>query len=398
MPSKLLKGIKGLFSGNGKNTGLTVNPGAVFSPRLEIGPPDLAAYRKMRFDGQVSAGLAVIKLPVLSRGYRVEAESPEIASGIERMVKPLYRDLLKKTLNALDYGFAPLELVWQPGNDGVAEIGAIKDPPPETVTVLTDENGGFTGLTQKPDRRVDVPRAFLFTHRGENGNHYGVSRLRPAHPYWRTKQIVYLFLNRYLERKGNPPVIVTYPPETKAGSEGPAVDVNGRAALELGKKLLENSAVALPHVSTTGGDSAWNVKYLEDNPRAEMFLRYIEHLDRMILRSMFVPERVLSSDGPYGSYALSKVHADIFLLSQDGLITDLESAINEQVIRPLVEFNFGAKASARLVIDRLSGSDRELTEDVFMEMVKRGDARPVIQPLAQQLGFDIDAENEETAQ
>jgi len=153
---------------------------------------------------------------------------------------------------------------------------------------------------------------------------------------------------------------------------------------------LENSAVALPYVTSAAGDSAWNVKYLEDNPRAEMFLKYIEHLDRMILRSMFVPERILSSDGQYGSYALSKVHADIFLLSQDGLITDLESVINEQVIRPLAELNFGPKASARLVIDRLSGSDRELTEDVFMAMVKRGDARPVIQSLAKQLGFDID--------
>ena len=122
------------------------------------------------------------------------------------------------------------------------------------------------------------------------------------------RQIVFQLFERFGE---------VDPPETKAGTDGPTDDVNGRAALELGKKLVENSAVALPYVSSVGGEQSWNVKYLEDNPRAEMFLRYIEHLDRMILRSMFVPERILSGDGEHGSYALSKVHADIFLLCKE---------------------------------------------------------------------------------
>ncbi|MCP4231273.1 MAG: hypothetical protein GY771_14145 [bacterium] len=394
MASKLLNGVKKLFRGKKRtDSGLKVNPGAVLSSKIEIGPPDLAAYRKMRFDGQVSAGLAVIKLPVLSRTYDVEADSPEIASFVEKTIKPIYSDLLNKTLTALDYGFAPLELVWELDEAAVARVVAIKDPPPETITVVTDDSGDYAGLAQKPDRQVEPPRAFLFTHRRENGDNYGVSRLRPAHAYWRTKQIVYLFLNRYLERKGNPPVIVTYPPDTKTGAQGTVGDANGRVALEMGKKLLENSAVALPYVTTAGGEPAWSVDYLEDSPRAGMFLKYIEHLDRMILRSMFVPERILSSDGEYGSYALSKVHADIFLLSQDGLIADIENAINRQLIRPIVEFNFGRKASARLVIGRLSGSDRQLAEDVFTEMVRRGDAKPLIEPLARQLGVNLGTDN-----
>jgi hypothetical protein len=75
------------------------------------------------------------------------------------------------------------------------------------------------------------------------------------------------------------------------------------------------------------------------------------------------------------------------------LITDVESAINEQLIRPLVELNFGPNAPARLVIARLSGEDRRFAEDIFTEMVRRGDARPYIGQLARQLGVNIDRKN-----
>lgn len=351
--------------------------------------PDLAAYRKMRLDGQVSAGLSVLKLPVMSRRYQVVGDSDEAAVFVKKALEPVWRDLIRGALLALDYGFAAMEKVWDLDENGKLVYTRFKDPDPETLELDVDDRGNFVGVSQRPDRRIDADKAFLYTHRLEHGNLYGISRLRPAYPYWRTKEIIYLFLNRYLERKGNPPVVVKYPPRVAPSDEGPTADKNAKAALELGGKLLENSAVAVPHDTDSHGHLTWDVSYLEDDPRVAMFLEYIEHLNKMILRSLFVPDRVFTHDGETGSFALAKVHADIFLMSEEGLIADIEAAVNEQVVKPLVDYNFDPSGRCRVVIERFGEEDREVLKDVFLRIVESGEARPAADELAERLGVPL---------
>ncbi len=351
--------------------------------------PDLAAYRRMRLDGQVSAGLAVVKLPVMSRRYNVVADSPDVAEFTKRALDPVWRDIIRGALLALDYGFAVMEKVWALDENGMLVYARFKDPDPESLDLEVDDRGNFAGASQAPGRRVEASKTFLFTHRLEHGNLYGTSRLRPAYPYWRTKEIIYLFLNRYLERKGNPPVVVKYPPQVTPSDNGPEADKNARAALELGEKLLENSAVALPHNTDAHGHLTWEVSYLEDDPRAAMFLEYIDHLNKMILRSLFVPDRVFTQDNETGSFALAKVHADIFLMSEEGLLADIEFAVNEQIVRPLVEYNFGAGKKCRIVMERFAEGDREVLKDVFLRMVETGEARPAADEIAERLNVPL---------
>jgi hypothetical protein len=221
-----------------------------------------------------------------------------------------------------------------------------------------DDRGNFAGVSQRPGRRIDADKAFLYTHRLEHGNLYGISRLRPAYSYWRTKEIIYLFLNRYLERKGNPPVVVKYPPRVTPSDTGPQADKNAKADLE-------------------------------DDPRVAMFLEYIGHLNKMILRSLFVPDKVFTQDGEIGSFALAKVHADIFLMSEEGLITDIEATVNEQVVKPLTDYNFGPDKRSRVVIERFDEEDREILKNVFLRMVESGEARPAAEELAERLGVPL---------
>jgi hypothetical protein len=351
--------------------------------------PDFAAYRKMRLDGQVSAGLSVIKLPVMSRRYQVIADSDEVAGIAKKALESVWRDLVRGTLLALDYGFVVLEKVWAQDENGTLVYARFKDPDLESLELEVDDRGNFVGVSQQPGRRIHAEKAFLYTHRLEHGNLYGTSRLRPAYPYWRTKEIIYLFLNRYLERKGNPPVVVKYPPRVKPSDTGPQADKNAKAALELGAKLLENSAVAVPHDTDSHGHQTWEVSYLEDDPRVAMFLEYIEHLNKMILRSLFVPDRVFTQDGETGSFALAKVHADIFLMSEEGLIADIEAAVNEQIVRPFAEYNFGPGERCRVVIERFGEDDREVLRDVFLRMVESGEARPAADEVAERLGVPV---------
>ncbi len=360
-------------------------------PYLVAERPNLASYRQMRLDGQVGAALAVIKLPIMSRGFTVASDDGDVAAFVEGVFAKVYRNLLRGTLLALDYGFSVLEKVWAVDEDGWITYKGFKDPLPESLELEVDEFGGFAGVRQRPGARVGYDKAFLYTHRLEHGNLYGLSRLRPAYPFWRTKEIIYLFLNRYLERKGNPPVIVRYPARTfPTGGGEVKADTYGRDALALGKKLLENAAVALPHVHDEHGEDMWDIAYLEDSPRVGMFLDYIEHLNKMVLRAMFVPEKLIGQDGAVGSYALAKVHADIFLMSEEGLIADIEEHYNRFIVKPLVAFNFGPRARARVSLERFSPRNRELLGDIFRDMMKSGAVRPAAEALAHELGVPLE--------
>lgn len=353
--------------------------------------PDVATFREMRLDGQVGAALSVIKLPILSRGFTAHSDDAEVETFVQEALGRVYRELVRATLLALDYGFAALEKVWTLDEDGRIVYRSFKDPVPETLELEVDEFGSFAGVRQRPGNRIGAEKAFLYTHRLEHGNLYGVSRLRPAYPFWRTKEIIYLFLNRYLERKGNPPVIVKYPARPGLAAGGaPAGDAYGQDALAVGKKLLENAAVALPHVHDERGDDLWDVSYLEDAPRVGMFLDYIDHLNKMILRSMFVPEKLITQDDAAGSFALARVHADMFLMSEEGLVADLEEHFNRFIVRPLVEYNFGPAARAVIMLERFNAENRDLLGQVFLDMMRSGAVRPAAAALARELGVPLE--------
>lgn len=350
----------------------------------------LSTYSRMRHDAQLAAGLAVIKLPVLAAEWSLEGGEDEVQDFVHRELGGNYRGLLRSMLTAVDYGFAPLELVWALGDDGSIHLVEARDPDPITVTIITAEDGDYDGFRQ---HETDVPaeKTLLFTHRLEHGNFYGISRLRPAYSLWRVRELIYTFCNRYYERRGNPATLVRYPPSHNLNLEGKLTsDPMLSYALKAGEELLENAVIAMPSSRDDDGNPLWEVDYLQDDARGSMFINYIEHLNTMLLRALFVPERTLTQQGEAGSYALARAHLDIFLLSEDGLIADIEDHINLHLIPKMVVYNFGfGTDSPRLRITRLSRESKELLGEVFMDMVRSGKAVPSAKLLADELGIPL---------
>ncbi|MGQ9706860.1 MAG: phage portal protein family protein [bacterium] len=291
--------------------------------------------------------------------------------------------MIERALLAVEFGFSVQEIIWIEEDDQFSVLDTL-DFDPINVKLNIDDFGNVYSYTIPSGISVPEDKAFIFTYRKEFGNPYGSSRLLPVYDVWRTKELIWLFTNRYFERKGNPPTIVKYP----ASPNKKEMDNNADEALEMGKALLENAVVALPSTRDETGKEIWNVGYLTDDARAGMFLSYLEYLDRMILRAMFIPDRVMTQEGSSGSYALARAHLDLFLISEDGLIADLEEEINRQLVSKIIEYNFGIKFSnVQLRISRLSRTDRELLGSVFIEMVKNGDAKLPADTLAKELGF-----------
>ncbi len=361
--------------------------------------PSLQVYHRMREDAQVAAGLAVIKEPVIATGWSVSGESEEARRFVESMLRPFWRKLLRSLLTSLDYGFSALELVYDLDAKGNLTITEVRDPDPLSIVLNVDDDGSLTGFTQLPETIVPGERALIFTHRGEHGNHYGISRLRGAYAAWHAKEIMFLYTNRYFERRGVPITMVKYPPAPTVGTSGTvSSDTNSQKALDLGESLLANSVVAVPRVYDAQGREQWEIAFLEDSANGGNLIDYMNYLDKLILRALFVPERTITQDNATGSYGMAQAHQEVFLMSLDGLIADVEECINAQVVEPLLRYNFGSgrrQPDVRLVMERLSSQRRQIVAEVAKQMLENGKMQLDPDEVSKLLDLPIKAAEEE---
>jgi len=364
----------------------------------EFNPDDITidTYDKMKRNPQIAAGLKCIKYPIYSLNWTVKSDSSEVKEFIHMCLDRLKKGLVESSLTAVEYGFSAHEIVWKK-IDNFFIPKKIKSLHPRYINIKIDDKDNFRGIVQTwmgQNIHVLPNKCFLFTHdKGESfGNLFGISRLKPAYEPWYWWCILIQFMMKYFERRGIPATVVKFPPgKTKEGTS--TADI----AIEVGKAIQSEAVAALPSVcweTYSRPEPKWDIKFLEEQKRGDMFLQPLISLEAKMLRAMFVPERVITQDtlAKTGSYSLSKVHADMFLLGEEGLATSLEDQINKYIVRRIVQFNFGNKVSASIEIERLTEARKEFLKDVFMEMMKTGDAKPAARAIAETLGLPMEPE------
>lgn len=353
----------------------------------------IATLEKMRRHPQVALGLALQGLPIRSLGFRTESPSAEAAAFGKEMFTPIWSSLLRDTMTAIPFGFYIGEMILQRGamksvtvdsrtgrrrtvldRDDVISLKKVKGVYPDQIKIKTDAHNNFKSAVQVyGGRDIDIPanRTFRFTLDEEFGNFYGRTRLRPVYKPWYQSEIIMQFLLRYFDRRGTPPVIVYAPPGQTYDPNTGTTKQNLLMARDFGYALLSNSVGVLPFVESNAGHQKWDVKYLADDRRGDMFVGILEVLYAMILRGMFIPENVvgLSFDGKLEGTSNS---ADFFILMLESLINDAEEAINNGLYAPLLALNSEdwAAAGARLKIDKLMWSRRAVLKEVLMQMLR----------------------------
>lgn len=349
----------------------------------------------MKRDPTVRAGLAFIKLPIIALPWRIECDNEKIKRFTEDAVKRIWRKLVKSMLTAVEYGFASHEKVFKYAEMNITEKSQaggqetyfkgrgliykkIKPHHPSSVQVVLDDLGNFDGIIQEATRgevKLKKSKCFFFTHDEEFGNPFGITRLKPAYKYWYWKEVLYQFMMMYYERRGSPPILATAPPGESRDRDGTRRQ-NLESALDLASSLLSNSIAVLPfEQAKNGNENMWDIRYMSDDKRGEMFIQAINHLDAAILRSLWIPERVLTQEGGKGSYSMASVHADLFLMSELGLVNDIEAAMDEQIIPTLVAANFKPKeiVPCYFKMDSMDWNRKIALKEIFLEMLRNVD-------------------------
>ena len=357
----------------------------------------LATYKLMRKDVQLQLGLKVIKYPIKAMKWWAESEDKDRQAFINFALKRVWKSLLNTILNGLDFGYSVSEKIWEVKDvevkrkDGDKEIIAykgqavllkkLKDPDPITLTIKEDKNGDFDGFVQDKSGEgeviVDAKKSFVFTNEKEFGNLYGKSLLGYAYQYWYWAIMMYQFLNRYFERRGTPPVFTRAPSGKTEMADGSTMD-NLVLARKMGESLAESSVVALPSsvYDEKSNSYKWDLKYLNDDQRADMFIKYIEHLNCMKLRALFVPERTVTQDSEMGARAVASEHINIFLMGLEGLIDSIIDHIEKYIIPQLLLYNFGeGGADVYIKTSGLKSDAKTLLQQILMSVIQKGDGQ-----------------------
>lgn len=382
----------------------------------------LMTYDRMRWDGQLRLGLMTIKMPIMSRAFWVECEDKDIQAFVYQNLKEIWRPFIKSTLSALDFGFAPHEKIWEIAENykvlskdrkvsytrDCIRYRTIKDVCQHTVTLDYSEGMKFKGFFQnknRPGKEAYVPasKSFIFTHDKEWGNIYGWARLKPAYPYWYTYWILDAWHERWLQKRGIPPIIVKYPigkSQTAVAGSTPKFKDNADIARDAAKSLQPDSVVTIPsdETKTAAGKSAiWDISTLKDETKIDAFVDAKEKLDVRKLRSILVPERAITQDTSTGSFKMAESHIWLMMESLKGLIGDIADHTNEFLIPVLVKNNFGDRAPKALISIEEIG--KELTGalfEIYLGLVETGQAHPGVKKMEEVLNIPSETEEEKT--
>ena len=346
-----------------------------YNPTLQT-PEAYAVYEKMRNDGQVRAALSALKLPLLNADWFIESASdtPQDREIAERLEQNLmegmtvsWRDYLRQLLLSLDHGSMPFEKVWEI-TDGLVTLRKLAPRLPKTVqSWLTDETGGFAGITQYTStasgyKTVTIPvsKLLLFVNDLEGSNWRGASILRSAYGHWYFKDGLYRVAAIAMEKRSL------------------GVDVGtleGDAISETGKKDMEKALMALhAHEKQFMVEVEGQYKYRLEGLGSDGVLNplpLIEHHDVRIVRSILA-EFLAMGQGSTGSLAMHRDKSAFFMMALGGIANQIVDIHNTHLIKPWVNYNWDVDEYPRLRYSRLESRDLQSWAEAVSTLTQAG--------------------------
>jgi hypothetical protein len=352
----------------------------------------------MRYDPDVAFGLAIRRAPVVNLRWTVESKDPLIKAFVESQLRPLYRQLAKGGSLAIPFGFQVLGKDWvakpitiehEDKVDGTVQRKTLpmawtykrfKPIDSRTVTLLidpaTDDWGGVrqAGVSQDKDITVGREKAVLWSHADEDnwGKLEGWPLLDQAYEAWWWKAGMNFYANRYYERRADPTPIGTADPRSLRDKSG--LELDGFEYMRRIMRDMKNGAfVVVPSARDDKSNPLFDIKYLTDDQRGEMYQGRIDKLGIQILRGLLVTDEAGTSQET-GSRARAEQHAETLGTTQETTVDEwLDEVVNPQVVNPLVLYNFGEKAleesDTRITGEGLSGSMRDILKETFIAIL-----------------------------
>jgi len=366
-----------------------------YNPDSLVRKKGMPVYREMvQRDDAVKSALFTKKASRMASGWDYLPPDPDVEPRGEEMVafikhnfewmKGTDSQMIWDVMGAFEFGFSVLEENWAVIKDGSkweGKIGtwSIKSKDSADFDPKIDEYGNMTGIIQgkgtQYHRDLDVEKFMYHVNFFERGNYYGNSDLRPAYRPYYVKDMLTRFMGIYFEKYAMPIAIGKYPVDLVSSeepkSEGQGTKSMAEAERERFEKVLKKIATATAMVIP----SDYEVDFAESRGRGESgYLNAFRYLDIAIARAILLPALVTgTSDTGKGTLAQSRTHQESFMNVVMMLADPIETTINEQLIRKLIDINFDKpKAYPKF---KFRDYDKQISQrvvDIFDKLIARG--------------------------
>jgi hypothetical protein len=380
----------------------------------EENPDDLTISQYIRMqnnDGTVRAITRLFAMPIQSTQIKILPEAggskekefietvlmgPQYEGGMSMPLPFIIADMTR----AMFEGYRLYEKVAQVIKQGPYKglIGwrklAIRNS--ETIKIRSDEKGGFLGAHQTASfgmKTVDInippEKCFLFTFQKERHPLYGESILKTAYYHYDKKHKLYYLAHKKAE-----------------------MDAVGLKILKLSKPISEAEVEAAETaIDSIGANTRVTIPQgfdLEINRATSGYdvMGLIRHHDSQILISTLTQAMNLGSSGqydyPYGSGY--KTQSQFIMQMLESVMRSIEYTINEWVIPPLIDWNFGTGKYPKMKMMPLKDEVQSYLFAIFEDLIKKDPAlippdflSKITNDVAERLGIEFKQDTSKNA-
>jgi phage gp29-like protein len=220
-----------------------------------------------------------------------------------------------------------------------------------------DQHAGITQMTYTGGMHsIDQDKLCIFTHEQEGDNFEGVSLLRSAYKHWYYKETLYKIQTMAMQRQGMGIPQVTAPEDADEISKQKARDALSNI------RANEASFIEIP--------KGYIIDFMDMKGLSVIDCSHaINHHDGQIMKNVLAGFLDLGkTKGSSGSHALSADQSRLFVQSLESIAKTFCEAVNRQIIRRLVDYNFNVKKYPTIEFGSLADDNTEMLAQALMQL------------------------------
>jgi hypothetical protein len=265
------------------------------------------------------------------------------------------------------YGWAPGEHIYKETN-GMMVWSHLKDFHPNDAFILTEKYSpvGIRIKNIREKQPVDLwfacgsipAKACWYPHRPRFNQFYGRSQLIGAWRPWRRlgwRDAVEQVIDAAIYRAGYKGPVVKHPPEdmqtAKSGIPATQADAAGnprRNARDVARQLVEWAKAgagftlsSAKYPQAQGGGDKWSIEWPDHVMDVRPLIEAARYLEDQIMLGIGVPPELVKAGGTGSGYSGRSIPREAFLDGQQHIANAMLQIFVEQVVKPLVIWNFG---------------------------------------------------------
>ncbi len=319
-------------------------------------------------DTQVATGFEILKYLLSSKQWILTDTNEDGDSTVYDFIYEMLTNmetemntLVKQMTSAMPWGFSIHELMYDVNTEGklvVTNALPIHIKTLQNNPFVYDDDGELVAIHQQSNNiDVDIPinKCLLYSYNSLYDEHEGHGLLYDFLPIVEDKENLMDWLMTFAEKNGSPTLY------------GKADNPTSRDEL---LHAFDDVADGTTGIAIGIND---DVGVLESSHRGETYFSTLAYKDNQIFRRMFLGNLLLGDNSQTGTYSQSKTQFDFTMQVYDGILEEMANTFQEQLINPIVEFNYGKEVSAPIIsFDKFTSGDMEKLFNIVKPLIDSG--------------------------